>query len=459
MSTSPSTVVCLSKVSTGWRRLREGAVLPMQGQTAWVRRGRGGCAQVLPLLMALAVVATPGRSLGPCLAARIGPPHRDSRGGCSRDQRGRSTRTPALRLRGGSTPPGFGGVGAQPAHGTLPPAQAGPPDLLSQLSKDTLQAELERRGADPVGAKSVLAIRLNRLMAEGSGGTAGDTMQRQGSGPPGAAGEGEMRDVEMTDSGRPGGMGRRDGRGQRQTSRAEGRGRRGNLGGRDGGRGWEGLKSNNMKVSTTKRTPFISRGVGGRGGSTGNSGTQAAHTGEGDGVGWRGRFLSRRIGARGRGGRGPRGRWRGRGEGRGGWRSGSSERGESPHSQSAAPSAGGWPGEREQGARDGGSAAERGDVSALARDRPQVIQAGAQVGEKFGSSAAAGADVGAVGGGAFGTGGGNAGFHAAGESSRRGQGQGGAGIGGGVGANSGGAFGVLPPLPPLPAAGMGDDSL
>jgi hypothetical protein len=80
--------------------------------------------------------------------------------------------------------------------------------------------------------------------------------------------------------------------------------------------------------------------------------------------------------------------------------------------------------------------------------------AGAQVGEKFGTStpiAAGGAGRGAFGvgralaDGALGAGDGATGEGKAGQEGGRGR--------------TGGAFGILPPLSSLPAAGMGDDSL
>lgn len=76
--------------------------------------------------------------------------------------------------------------------------------------------------------------------------------------------------------------------------------------------------------------------------------------------------------------------------------------------------------------------------------RPQVLVAGAQVGEKFGGGRGVDSGGGRGGGGAFGSG----------------RISGGAFGGTSAGAHTmTGATGALPPLPPLPGGGMGDDSL
>ena len=177
-----------------------------------------------------------------------------------------------LRLRGGS----LNQFGMSPQHGSPQPAQspaANNADLLGQLSKETLQAELERRGCDSVGAKSVLAIRLNRVMSEDSGqggaqkvhggeSNAGGLLQAQEAGH--RTGEVDMMDVDaagksaapppVTPARTPGGMRRMDDRGKRRIGYNEQRGRRGSqrgsARGRDRERSFEGLKSGNLKVST-----------------------------------------------------------------------------------------------------------------------------------------------------------------------------------------------------------------
>jgi len=240
-----------------------------------------------------------------------------------------------LVLRGGSAlqflGPADGGspLGTSP---TQPPPQAGNnADLLSQLSKDTLQAELERRGFDSVGSKSVLAIRLNRVMAEaGSPGpglqqpvsNAGGMQHSQDG--EGRAVEGDMMDVDAAGkSAAPPtpAMRRMEGRGERRASHLEQRGRRGNLvayrtggvrereGGRDGARSWEGLKSGSMKVSTppAKKGPYRST-RGGREMGDSREGGSSVHLGSGDAGNWRGTgegrgrpYLTRRPGGRQRG--------------------------------------------------------------------------------------------------------------------------------------------------------------
>jgi len=238
-----------------------------------------------------------------------------------------------LVLRGGSALQFLGPAdGGSPLGTSQPPPQAGNnADLLSQLSKDTLQAELERRGFDSVGSKSVLAIRLNRVMAEaGSPGpglqqpvsNAGGMQHSQDG--EGRAGEGDMMDVDAAGKSavppKPA-MRRMEGRGERRASHLEQRGRRGNLvayrtggvrereGGRDGARSWEGLKSGSMKVSTppAKKGPFRST-RGGREMGDLPEGGSSAHPGAGDAGNWQGAgeghgqpYPTRRPGGRQRG--------------------------------------------------------------------------------------------------------------------------------------------------------------
>ena len=373
-----------------------------------------------------------------------------------------------LGLRGGAEKRAL----CEPSHGAAMPAPAAAgtsTDLLAQLSKDTLQAELERRGCDTVGAKSVLAIRLNRVMAEGDAPGAhraqpdGVGLHALGHGRGG--GEGDMMDVDA--AGRSAAppapasschndMRRTDARGQRRRGRLE-HGRRDRLprsgsegdGGRDAVRSWEALKSGSTKVSSPGKVGAFRSSRGGReGGREGrgarNAGTSSSPHGAGD---VRGRPYIRLGGGRQRGGRGL---WRGRGGGedRGGWRGGGAH-GNSLQRPLPEPDA--HRGQSRPGQGQGGT-----DVAAFARGdavgdgdkrpihHPQVLVAGAQVGEKFGGGRGVGIGGGGGGGGAFGSG----------------RVSGGAFGGTGAGAHTmTGATGALPPLPPLPGGGMGDDSL
>ncbi len=410
-----------------------------------------------------------------------------------------------LQLRGGSEPHEQLGMSSGPLQPQLPnPVSPGNnAELLAQLSKDTLQAELERRGFDSVGAKSVLAIRLNRIMAEGvnSHGTdlhspdrTSNTMRLHHSQGEGArTGEGDMMDVDAAGKsasppttvtparrGDTRQMGRRAMNEQHRSRRgiSTPRSARVQEGGREAARrSWEGLKSGNMKVSPSKNAPPFRNSRGGQdggrqGASDGRGGSspsphsgvanRGGSTGDGRGMVHRstveGRgasYPTRRAGGRQQRGRGV---WRprGSGEGRGNWKGGGM-RSDSQQGQFVAP--GEHTGWRRKADVDGGagSCVQGGGGSGSGDrggSRPLVLVAGAQVGEKFGTSTPIAA--GGAGRGAFGVGGACAdGAFGAGDGAT---GDGKAGQEGGRG-GTGGAFGILPPLPSLPAAGMGDDSL